>query len=148
MEETLIRINFDSFELFYIELPENYPEQPIRELGPQPAAYTQGDYTNLFVTMVMPLSAQHALQQPEYMEMKISGRPETYLFECTFRLTGDNTTHISARLAIVEFSVTLPEEVNRDGSIKIAVYVNDGAVPPDDNIGKVVMDANMIPTNP
>ncbi|THU39590.1 hypothetical protein FAM09_13900 [Niastella caeni] len=147
MEKNQIPVYFNSFDLHYIPLPENYSILPITALGPQPAAYAQGTFEMLYVTIAIPVSGQHTLIQPEGIGLTMSDLPKTYMFRCTFAM-GSDQANVQARLALIGFSVCMPRGVAKDDLVQLSIYVIPDPKKPDDNVGKVVMDANILPTWP
>ena len=145
MEKTVDPVYFEKFALDNAPLPHYYPVLPIKALGHQPAVYAQGNSTTLYVAIMIPLFAGEALEQPQNADLKTSGDSETYTCECSFLVVKDGGP-VSDSLAVVKFSVGLPEDLTPDTKVRVAVYVTDPII--GDNVGKVVMDATMLPTQP
>lgn len=139
-------IPFVDFTLKYIPLPEGYPILPLSPLQYQPAAYTQGNEESIYVTILVPLPGQMFIELPHGIGY-VKGVPnDTYT--CELQLTNDIESELEGRLGILSFSISLSEGMKCQGQWEIAVLdpASGGGEENEGSLGKVVMDANILPT--
>lgn len=141
-----LSVPFADFSLTYIPLPEDYPILPLTDQQFQPAAYTQGQGDAIYVTIVLPLPGQMSIELPHGISYKESGERDTY--KCVLQLMDDVESGLEARLALLKFSINLSDQMSPEGNWEIEVLVpkTEGGEGNEGTLGKVVMDANMLPT--
>lgn len=139
-------IPFASFSLNYIPLPADYPILPLNAQQCQPAAYTQGELEAIYVTIVLPLPDKMCIELPDGVSFTEGGVHDIY--KCVIQLGNDVESDPDGRLAMISFSINISEGMNPAGHWEIEVLdaPGEGDEGNEGTLGKVVMDANMLPT--
>lgn len=127
----------------YTELPSNYPRLPLNDLWFQPVAYTQGIEDMVYVTVLIPLPPNQKVVPPGIIEKQQD--EGSVQFNYNIELMKDGNANASYTLAFFTFSFA-PELPAGTQNFKLKIAVT--AEPGTDELGKVVMDSNMLPTNP
>jgi hypothetical protein len=141
--DTPTPIPYINFDVNYSPLPLYYPKLPLSALEFQPAAYTQGTGGTIYVTIVIPLPEQMFIDLPVYIGFTGSREKGTYY--CGIQLKNDSDGDINGRLGIMSFSIDITEQMSCHGQWEIQVTdPQHGQL--SDSLGKVVMDANILPT--
>jgi hypothetical protein len=136
-------IPFINFDLNYSPLPPNYPVHQLSPLEFQPAAYTQGDKNHIYVTIVLPLPGQLFIELPNGIGYRRDG--VKHVFTCEIQLMNDLDSQPTGRLGIMGFSIDIAEGMSCESQWEILVSEIEGGEN-DTSLGKVVMDANILPT--
>jgi len=126
----------------YTELPANYPQLPLNDLWFQPAAYTQGKNNTVYVTVLIPLPPNQQVVPPETIERGQEDGSIQFIYNIELRK--DGKANASDTLAYFTFSFRPDLPAGTNFKLRISVI----AAPGTDELGKVVMDSNMLPTNP
>lgn len=153
MKDDPIHVGFLTFDLNYTDLiPHHYPHLPIAALGLQPATYAQVHANYIYVAVVIPVTAEQTLQRPDWLEMTTYSLHETgdtvFTFKCVLEVNRYNENDELTRLAMVGFSAFSPENIANGDQVRISLDIVHGSKEPIGNVGKVVMDANVMPTHP
>lgn len=139
-------IPFTNFELNYSPLPLDYPRLPLASLEFQPAAYTQGNEKTIYVTIIVPLPKQMFIVLPSGIGYIMDGDRNVYT--CEIQLMNDLDSANTGRLGIMSFSIDISEGMSCEGRWDIQVIdpESGGGNGNSGGLGKVVMDANILPT--
>lgn len=137
-------IPFVNFTLNYAPLPECYPILELSDMQFQPAAYTQGDEDNIYVTILVPLPGQMFIELPQGIGYQKALPKDTYT--CVIQLINDNDSESEGRLGMLSFSINVSEGMQCHAQWEIVVLNPDIPGENETSLGKVVMDANILPT--
>jgi hypothetical protein len=153
MKNDPIHVDFTSFDLNYTDsIPDHYPYLPIAALGLQPAAYAQVYASNIHVAVVIPVMADQTFELPACLDMSTYSLHETgdtvFTFKCILEVNRYHANEEPTRLALIRFSAFSPQNIANDDQVYINVEIVQPGKKPRGNVGKVVMDANVMPTHP
>ena len=153
MKNDPIHVDFTSFDLNYTDsIPAHYPHLPVAALGLQPATYAQVRANNIYVAVVIPVMADQTFELPACLDMTTYSLHETgdtvFTFKCILEVNRYHANEEPTRLALIYFSAFSPENIADDDQVRISLDIVHGSKVPDGNVGKVVIDANVMPTHP
>jgi hypothetical protein len=126
----------------YVPLPAPYPRLPLGPVELQPVSYTQGNNGIVFVTLLVPLAAHQKLGDD--LQIEVIGMPGMVTYQCSISIVIDTSFSDQDQLALTSFAFPSDQAL-----YKVAIEVNiDDEGTSGGGGGRVVMDANMMPTDP
>jgi len=141
-------VPFTNLSYEYFALPASYPVQPYDDQELQPATYNQIKDQAGYITILLPLSGNLGITLPDTME--ISTDEEGVIYNLHLSLEHEESLDQNGRLAMISLSVDFPETVSKEGKWQIIVSAPADAGSEisilSSKLGKVVMDANILPT--
>ena len=126
----------------YVVLPASYPRLPLSNFEFQPVAYTQSRDGIVFVTLLVPLAEKMRLGDD--LEIEVIEGLDGVTYQCSISIVIDSSLGPEEWLALTSFAFPSDQALYK---VAIEVTLDDGEGDPQGGGGRVVMDANMMPTD-